>query len=497
MKISILDINKLIELNNLQEITSPRLFSTKTTYDPEGLLSTEIFGMSKGDRRTTFAYVDLKQPFIHPHIYEKVLKAMYKNIIYLVAGQRRFVVRNGLLVEDNENGWTGLQALYDHWDEINWKKSKSANKINKKLLSKLSKDEVFIKKLLICPPAYRDVVLSGTMDSSDHVSELNSFYVKLMRMVSTLGDGGAFNRHRYSTQYKIQNTLSEIMIYFKNQISKKQGLIKKNLIGKSIDYGSRIVISSPTFNHNRIEDSMVDFDHIAFPISQCISNFRPFIDSWVIKFFNNEVINDPNLIMFIDPQTGKEMTAPIKDPEIQFSEKKIIKMINDYSLNPDNRFKVITIEVEVPTKNGTKVVNALMRLKGKILFENNVQKELDRPLTITDILYLACVDVCEKRHVMISRYPVGTDKGITLSKVRVQSTANHIHVIYNGKEYPFYPDIDLNTEHDKVGIQFIDTLVLSNSHLDGMGEYNHQRSFKTPLIAGNSLEPKLLQHVVT
>ena len=70
---------------------------------------------------------------------------------------------------------------------------------------------------------------------------------------------------------------------------------------------------------------------------------------------------------------------------------------------------------------------------------------------------------------MVSRYPVGTDKGIYFNRIRVQSTVKHIHLVLNGKDYPFYPDIDFNIPHDKVGVQFIDTLVLSNSHLDGMG----------------------------
>ena len=74
-------------------------------------------------------------------------------------------------------------------------------------------------------------------------------------------------------------------------------------------------------------------------------------------------------------------------------------------------------------------------LKGKRILDNNVEVLYNRPLTVTDILYLACVDACEKRHVMVSRYPVGTDKGIYFNKVRVQSTLHHIRLIFNGKEY--------------------------------------------------------------
>ena len=146
-------------------------------------------------------------------------------------------------------------------------------------------------------------------------------------------------------------------------------------------------------------------------------------------------------------------------------------MINDYCLNPDNRFKAITMQVIAPGKNGKDdTYTAYMMLKGNVLLPNNASELLHRPMTITDIMYLACAEVCEKRHGMISRYPVGTDKGIYLSKIRVQSTINHINLVFNGKEYPYYPDIDLKIPTSKVGVQFIDTLVPSNSHLDGMGK---------------------------
>ncbi len=468
MKINILDFERVIAVNKLQEVDSPRLISTKMTFDPNGILSNEIFGISKNDRRSTFAYIDLHRKFIHPHIYQKVLKAMFKGIVFLTAGQRYYSVKDGQLVED-ENGWTGIENLYQHWDELDWSKSKSTNVTNKELLQHLSRDQIFIDQWLVIPPAYRDVTIAGTVDSSDHVNELNSMYSKLIASVALIQQGGLFSRTQFNTQLKIQENLVEIYDYGKNQISKKHGLIRKYLIGKSVDYGVRSVISSPTYNHEHFEDNIVDLEHTAVPIYQCCSLFHPFVEAWLHNFFTREIINDPNLISFYDYEAKKEFTATIKDPEIQFSDKAIRKMINDYCLNPDNRFKLITIDVEVPTKKGVKEVKATMLLKGKIISESNTKTVLKRGLTITDVLYLACVDVCEKRHVMVSRYPVGTDKGIYFAKINVQSTKNHIHVIFNGKEYPRYPLIDFTVPPDQVGVQYIDTLVYSNSHCDGMG----------------------------
>lgn len=469
MKVDILDIERLIEVNNLKEVTSKNLFSNKMLYDPEGILSNEIFGISKSDRRSTFAYIDLHRNFLHPHIYSKILKpSMLTTIDYIISGQRRYIIKDGQVVE-HEDGWTGIDALYDHWEEIDWSKRKSSNELSKSIISKLPKNKIFITKLLVTPPAYRDVMISGTVDSSDHINEVNDLYVKLLRSVALISEGGLFARTQYATQKKIQDIIVEIFNYYKQQISRKQGLIRKNLIGKSVDYGVRSVISAPTFDNEYIGDNMVDIEHTAVPISQCCSLFYKFIEPWLINFFTREVINDPNTITYFDEETQKEVTATLKDPEVQFSEKNIRKMINDYMLNPDNRFKIIKVDVNVPTPKGVQIKKAHMRLKGKIILNNNVQKVLNRPMTVTDLLYLACVDICEKRHVMVSRYPVGTDKGIFFNKIRVQSTTNHIKIIFNNKEYPYYPDIDLSTPIDKVGALFIDTLVMSNSHLDGMG----------------------------
>ena len=134
MKIEVLDLPKLIAVNKLEEVTSHHLFSNKMIYDPNGILSAEIFGESRGDRKTTFAWIDLRRKFIHPHIYQKILKqGLFRNIIYLSAGQKRFSVKNGLIVEDPD-GWTGLDSLYEHWNEIDWSKHPSSNKLNKSFI---------------------------------------------------------------------------------------------------------------------------------------------------------------------------------------------------------------------------------------------------------------------------------------------------------------------------------------------------------------------------
>ena len=51
MKIDLFDIKEFVELNKLQEITSPILFQRGGIPHPDGLISNEIFGVTTRSRR--------------------------------------------------------------------------------------------------------------------------------------------------------------------------------------------------------------------------------------------------------------------------------------------------------------------------------------------------------------------------------------------------------------------------------------------------------------
>lgn len=463
MKIELLDTKKFIDINQLQECDSPKLFSNKNMMEPGGILSNEIFGISKDDRKNTFAYISLNKHFIHPHIYGSILKRLFKNISYIVSGLKRFSIVDGVIYED-ENGWTGIDELYNHWDEINWNKSSSNNDRSLKFLKNTPKNLIFIDKLVIIPPFYRDVMRSNATDTSDHVNELNTMYSQTIKLVSIISEGGLFSRTQYTTQAKIQDNLVDIYNYFKDRIKSKYGLIKKYLLGKTVDYGTRAVISSYSFRQDRIEEQMIDMYHCVLPLAQCCSTFYKFIHAYLRTFFTREIINNGNLVSYID-ETGKEIVCKIYAPENQFSEKVITNIISDYVENPSNRFKIIKLKALKPDNTP---VTISLRLKGKA-FLNNKLEDIMRPMTITDLLYLAAVDSCEHRHVMISRYPIGTDKSIVFNRVRVGTTQMHTKVIFNETEYNYYPLIDLSIQNNKVPKEFIDTFVFHNSYLDELG----------------------------
>jgi len=185
---------------------------------------------------------------------------------------------------------------------------------------------------------------------------------------------------------------------------------------------------------------------------------------------------------FFDPKTKELVKGLIVDPELQFSDKNINKMINNFILNADSRFDPIMLKMQKTYANGKKeIVEVYYRFKGKEILPNNVYKELNRPLTVCDVMYLACYHTCKNRHVMVSRYPVGIDKGMFFTKINVETTKEHQHILYNGGEYKYYPKVHVNVPEDvakyfglekdykfsdeDVAKYFIDTLKVASSHL--------------------------------
>ena len=74
-KINVLDINKFIKENELVQITSDRTVDREKGPDSGGLFSEVIFGtLGSKERVSRFAYIDLKEKFLHPFFFTKMSK---------------------------------------------------------------------------------------------------------------------------------------------------------------------------------------------------------------------------------------------------------------------------------------------------------------------------------------------------------------------------------------------------------------------------------------
>lgn len=464
----------MIEGNALKEVTDPTYFKNGKEPTDGGLFSTIIFGETPAERTKTHAYIDLRRKFFHPYIYE-ILSKLLGNFDLIASGQGSwFINQNGDLeqIKDpedpryNEDN-TGLSWLVENFKKIHLKESDSDKRKGMlKLIHSLKDNEIFITKWIVIPIFFRDVSISASGNQS--VPELNEWYKSIIMNVQSY-DNDILSITKHLTLYRIQHTLVQIRKHGQTLIEKKNGAFQKTVLGKSIDFGGRGVISVPSLNGCDLpNDCLVDILHSGIPLAYCISLGYPFMIKWVTEFFEDTYRNIRTLPVYEKNNKGEyEMKyVDIVDQTDIFTQEFIDKKMETYQKTYGiERFETIKIRC----KDGVDR-EAVFTGKGYSNKPDESPNSISgRPMTWTDVFYLAAVETLSDKHCYITRYPLLDYFGTYPSKIAVLSTIETTPVIFNGKVYPHYPKIDLSLPANVVATKFIDTFATSNLYLDAIG----------------------------
>lgn len=414
LRVSLIDPDKLVEVNDLKEVSNPVSFIRNAIPTPDGLFSNEIFGISKYDRANTFAYIDLHDTFINPLIYKNWCK-VDSNIKACVHGTKSFIIdEHGQLVEDFD-GDTGIAFLKENCHKIKLKRTNSSQRdMRVSFIEKyMGTPEMFITKFIVCPAYYRDI-----NNEKGHVElgEINELYRSLLISVRALRESADYGLNlNEATRGRIQETLLQLYDWFgsgttingektTNVIPGKTGIIRRAVMGKTTDYASRLVMSAPELKVERLEDIEADLDYSVLPLASACVNFLPFVIHNIRRVFENEFGGDA-VIPRLNMKTGAVDYLHPKDYQIEFSDERIRKEINRFLTGFSNRF----IPIEVPTIEGETV---RLRFKGYNTtpeeFKDDISKFpiMERDLTWCDIFYQAACEAVKDKHILITRYPV-------------------------------------------------------------------------------------------
>ena len=479
MKIWLLDEEKFIKLNNLKEVTNPVSFEKGMVPTDDGLFSNTIFGMNVYDRKHNWAFIDLKNHYLNPKAYI-TLKSLNKAFESVVFGSKTYSIDNGVLVED-EKGGTGLEWLYKNWDKIKFEKNQSNKRTSRiDMITNHTRDEIFFTKWAVCPAFYRDVNMANNSSGRPKVPEINDMYSAILRNVGIIEEGTTFDFMINAVSGKIQNLLLDIYNLMKDKITGKNGYLRRSILGKSVDYCARIVITATPYDNNSVEDQHINFYNTGVPLSHCCSQLTPFIIWWVNRFFESSVIKHKDQYPVYNDK-GERVYVRLDNPEVVFNDDYIDKNLTRWINNPSSRFDPIELPIsaEEKKKHGIKGPRYLS-LEGysyktttmaRTAFKNKSNSEgqlLTRSLTWTDILYMAACDMSEDKHVQITRYPILDYLGTYFSRIHVLSTRKTIPMIINDKLYDQYPIVDLTADKTKIEAMFIDSYKLCPLYLAGL-----------------------------
>lgn len=480
LKVSILDVEDFIKKNRVEEVSDSLLFIRKGVPTEKGLLSNEIFGITKDERANKFGYIDLTDWFIHPFIY-KIWTRLDSNIREIVHGTAKFRLdENGYIVED-ANGSTGIQFIYKNIDKIRIKSTGAASREEKIKFIYNNKKNMFIKKFLVMPAYYRDVDTKA--NGAVSTGALNKYYQSLLISTKSMKDTQDYGMNvEDSIKGRIQETLLSISNCLfgtsKNKddgdgLSGKTGYMRSKVMSKTTDYGVRLVLSAPQLKVESVEDLMVNADYAALPLAAACVNFYPFIIFHVKRFFENQFTGNLKQTYY-NPKTKKLEEFEVPDPYIQFSDEVIKEHIKKFIYGYSNRLEPITIT------SGGKQYDLVFKGKGSGSTEKFEKQDhigesslVERSLTWCDLFYMAACETVKDKYVLVTRYPMDSYFNQFPTKVRI-STIKQMEPIYvNGTYYQFYPRIRQEDIGSNTSNKFIDTMQFSNIYLKSIvGDYD-------------------------
>jgi hypothetical protein len=303
---------------------------------------------------------------------------------------------------------------------------------------------------------------------------LNKTYKDLINRTNSMKSSFGIGLFGNKTKLRIQNTLLEIFTEMTKPIKGKNSLLRKHMLGKTIDYTASNVITAPEISKaNKPKDMPVNFGYASFPIATVISLFIPFYISRITDLLLA-------LLQYAEMSNRYDIEKINKN---QFNNKYAEKLIKLFIKSETERFK--PIEYSYTSVSGEIVKRSLDIYEYRTSFKGedaklDNEKFVKRALTLADLFYIITLeDIVPDKHVYMTRYPAINFQNIVPVKIKLMSTSktNETYVRFYPdsenniffKEYPYIKfDNDPNPGKSS-DYNFINVLIPGNVYIYAMG----------------------------
>lgn len=262
---------------SLPEITTHKIF-LKSHYHPEGLFSEQIFGPKhnymcqcgvyygpakagskcsicnvdiehSNVRRQRFAKISLPFPIINPIFFDLLneLNLSKKIINHILSGKHIVYETDKSLIIDEVESVKEDAKVYTGIDAIKILVENELSKTEDLSIVAQNIDKLFIHNILVIPPDLRPI-MEGKVSVLD---EFNRYYSTiLIRKNSIISSNFNINNNPklFNWYYRqIQKSVNELYNHILAKLSKKEGLVRHNMLGRRIDFSGRaVIVPDPT-----------------------------------------------------------------------------------------------------------------------------------------------------------------------------------------------------------------------------------------------------------
>jgi len=318
---------------DLKEITTTKIYDKKKPH-PTGLFSEQIFGPEKNytcqcgtywgisgsggtcadcgvdvvnsnERRKRFAKIVLPIPVVNPLFYDLVsdlggrqVKNAMDNLMkdensVLVYDEEEEIWQVGK--EDPENidrnalvGTEGIKILIEDLADCRLEVGDTSWEVVKENI-----DQLVINQVVVLPPDLRPASKKVSKKGQVSSDKINRYYTQILTKKETMRETPCdirIDRNLYYNYYRqLQKDVNELYAYILEKMSKKEGLIRGNILGKRIDFSGRAVI---------VPDPTLSMEYCSLPYLMFLELFKLKISKKIIELGRFKKINDA--IDFID-----------------------------------------------------------------------------------------------------------------------------------------------------------------------------------------------------
>lgn len=316
-----LNLFKVSQCLEFPQVTDETLFIREGSPTLKGLFSPEIFGSSGYDIYHKMGSIHLNDSFLHPVLYTTFRK-IFRNDITSILKLKPYLIKDGQIefqLSETEDSLYGLKPLFKNIFNLKYSDSDTSKEFLD-ILNKF-KDDSFISCINVIPLGYRNYKSEVEFDL------LNNYYVEIIKTSKKiLNTSKNLNDKTYAMIYNhMVNSLDNLFEAIKVKLSKKEGMIRGNVLGRRVDFSARAVI---------IGDTSLKPDTIGVPVMIAVKIFEPWVIRTLVKENHYSMTDALDLIQKISKgYNNHEEYELVKDILIRVTRNRLVLAKRDPTLH--------------------------------------------------------------------------------------------------------------------------------------------------------------------